>query len=149
MAEAGFKIGERIYPVPSGFRWVETVLIERLTGLRFSEFAERLDQAQAEQGLPVEDQEFDPLIVLGLIAAAVWQANQTWSRDRVEKFINTLEINAVEEVKAEEEGEDPPAVGEAQPSPISSETANPSPALESVETTPLSLGTPGSDAGTA
>ncbi len=147
MAEAGFKIGERIYPVPSGFRWVDTVLVERLTGLKFSEFAERLDQQQNEQELPAEDREADPLVVLGLIAAAVWQANQTWSRERVEKFVNTLQIDAVEEF-AEEDEEDPPAVGEEKASPSSLDSVPKSPESES-EATPPSPGVPGLDAGTA
>ncbi|MFA4974745.1 MAG: hypothetical protein WC683_19250 [bacterium] len=144
-AQAGFKIGERIFPVPSGFRWVETVLIERLTGLKFSEFAERLDQMQNEQELPAEDREFDPLVVLGLIAAAVWQANQTWTRERVEKFINTLQIEAVEEIAGEDE-EDPPAAGEEKASPSSLDSAPKSPESES-EATPPSPGLPGSVTG--
>lgn len=154
MVEAGFKIGERAYPVPSGFRWVDTVLVERLTGLKFSEYGERYDAMQeameAEKELPAEDrQPADPIIVLGLVAVSIWQANKTWTRERVEKFVSTLEIDAVEEIAGEEAGEDPPAAGEEKASPTSSETVNPSPVPELDETTLPSPGVLGSDAGTA
>jgi len=141
--EAGFKIGERVYPVPSGFRWVDTVLVERLTGLKFTEYGDRYDAMQAEMELPEADRQMDPIVVLGLIAASVWQANPTWTRERVEKFVGALEIDQVEEVKEETADDDPPAAGEEKASPTSSETASPSLEPESGETTPDSPGLPG------
>jgi hypothetical protein len=42
--EAGFEIRGRFYPMPEAFRLCDPVLVEELTGMKFAEFAEALDE---------------------------------------------------------------------------------------------------------
>lgn len=89
-----FRIAEKDYPVPTSFRLGDTVLISEVTGLSYDEFTQLLQSS--EQG--------DPVVLTGLIAVAVWQANPTWKRDRVVRYVEQIDI---ESIGADEPEDDP------------------------------------------
>ncbi len=93
--EAGFKIGQRFYPFPTGFYLGDPVLVEKLTELKWSEFVERLPDDEAEQAPD------DPVVMLGLIGVAISQANQAWSRAKVIQFTTRLKMDTIEFVGPE------------------------------------------------
>jgi len=97
--QAGFKVGEIIYPVPQMFRAGDFVLIRELTTLESDEFAERFDRMK-------EDETADILVIVGLLGVAVWQANPNWSRDRVLAFVNKIDMEQLDSVGGDA---DPPA----------------------------------------
>ena len=90
MAGGAFKIDGVEYEFPTGFRLGDTVLVEKLTGLEFAEFAERVDRGAAGQG--------DMVILTGFIGVAVWQKNPLWLRDRVVGFVERVSLDAFEAV---------------------------------------------------
>ncbi len=111
-----------------------------------------------------EEDELDPIAMLGMIGVAIWQENPTWRRDRVVRYTQALERDQVElvapDVPDEEEldepaapaapgdGVDPPKVSDG---PSGSETpATPSDtgtASPSGPATPETSGPPASDTG--
>lgn len=103
--KAGFEIAGRFYPWPESFRLGDPVLITELTGLEFSEFAEALDDD--ERGLN------DPVILLGVVGAAIWQANPRWTRERAARHVQGIPQNQFSYVAGaageEDESADPPA----------------------------------------
>jgi hypothetical protein len=118
---ARFKIGNVEYPIPSRFRFCDPVLIRELTGLEFQDFAERADDQQKEaarneelikQGNPPEEIMGDPAIMTGLLGVAIWQANPTWKRERVVRYVESL---GMEEFSVEADDAGPPEVAD-QPS---------------------------------
>ena len=94
-----FQIDGQVFPIPTDFRLGDTVLIERVTGMKFLEWGERSDDTD------------DPVAVLGLLAAAVWQANPRWPRDKVVRYVEQIPIADIEahDPAAEEDDESPPA----------------------------------------
>lgn len=102
--KATFAIGGRDYNFPESFRLGDPVLVQEITGMEFTDFAEALDDPQRRKS---------PVILAGLVGVAVWQSNPTWKRDRVRRFIEELDMEALEFPEAEQntgEGEqDPPA----------------------------------------
>lgn len=101
MQEAGFNIGGTFYPFPKTFRLGDPVLIRELTGMEFPEFALALDDKTRRE---------DPVILLGLIGVAIWQANPRWTRDRVMSFVQMVPLESVEGVGAAKEDEEVPPV---------------------------------------
>ena len=90
------RIGDELYEI-SEYRLGDPVLIEQVTGLRWSEFASRVDAM-------VKDQAEDPVAVLGLVSVAMWQAHPEWSvREATQRAIgigmNELEFVAPDDVE--------------------------------------------------
>lgn len=104
--KAGFEIEGRFFPFPDGFRLGDPVLVTELTGLDFNDFVARLDD---------EEERSDPVVLIGLIGVAVWQANPRWRRDRVLRYVQNVDIDKFEAVGGEDESDekekpgDPPA----------------------------------------
>lgn len=101
--QVGVQIGKHFFPFPTAFRLGDPVLVEELTGLTWSDFVDRLPDEDAPDDGPE-----DPVAMLGMIGVAIWQANPTWRRDRVVRYVNTLDMSTVEIVgpDAEEPGPD-------------------------------------------
>lgn len=99
---AGFVIADRFYPVPDSFRLADPVLIEELTGLAWDEFVDRLPSGD-EDGA-------DPVALVGLVGVAVWQQNPRWRRDRVVRFVEQIQQDALAVEGGDEEANGgPPA----------------------------------------
>lgn len=95
--EAGYQIAGKFFPFPTSFRLGDPVLIRDLTGLTWDEFL---------RAMPDEDDPEDvgdPVVLLGMLGVAVWQANPTWRRDKVARYVQNIPIEDVEAVGVEEE----------------------------------------------
>ena len=129
-----FVIGGQEYPMATTFRLVDPVLVREATGMAWADFVEALDD---------ESRRADPTVLLGLLAVAVWQAHPRWTRDRVLRFLEDVEITSVTFHGGE--ADNPPGVpgdGPAEaPSTTSAADANGSPDSSSAPTPPSS-GTP-------
>lgn len=99
--KAGFLIDGREYPFPEKFRLGDPVLVKQLTGMEFKDFAEALDD---------EDRREDPAILIGLIGVAVWQGNPRWTRDRVQAYVQQVDLEGFEAFGGEDADPPEPAV---------------------------------------
>lgn len=97
MAANGFEIHDAFYPLPESFRMGDPVLVEEVTGLTWGEFSDR-----------TEEPENDPAVMLGMLAVAVWQTNPRWRRDRVARFVESLDIGDVKFIGEEADEQSPP-----------------------------------------
>lgn len=91
MKESGFEIEGRTYPFVGSFRLGDPVLVERLTGLDWNEWTDRLPDEDDPTG-----ELNDPLVMLGMVGVAVWQTNPRWSREKVARYVEQLDMSAVE-----------------------------------------------------
>ena len=139
VAEEGFVIGDRTYPFPTAFRLCDPVLVTQLTGMSWMEFVELLEDSDRQ----------DPASMAGMIGVAVWQGHPKWSRDRVVRFVEQLDMEAVTVQGGETEAAEvvPPSEAvEPSPSPLSPEGSSRAPVFPSEPTgTPASTGQPVSD----
>lgn len=101
-SEAAFVIEGREYPVPQAFRLGDPVLVTEVTGMQWMDFAELLDEGAN-----------DPRVMLGLIAVSVWQANPSWKRDRVARFVEQLAMDQVDFQAADDTEENPTVAADA------------------------------------
>lgn len=149
MAETGaFLIENREYAMPTSFRLIDPVLIREITGLEWPEFTERLDGAQADD--PAAEQgDMDPVVLLGLVAVAVWQQHPRWPREKVKRYVGELDIAALSFRGDEGVGDPPPVPGPdpASTSATSPERASVPPVGSASDPIPLSSGTPESGTG--
>lgn len=116
---AGFRIGEADYEFPATFRMCDPVLVEEVTGLDFAEFAERIDEMN--EAIAGGEPGSDVKALLGLVAVGVWQANPRWKRDRVVRFMQDADMQAL---TVDEAADDPPPKGAQAPakdSPVTSD----------------------------
>lgn len=122
MADAGFEIKGRFYPFVESFRLGDPVLVERLTGLEWHEWIERLPDGDD----PTADGDLsDPLVMLGMVGVAIWQGNPSWARDKVARYVERLNMEDVEATGDDQEDEfdpPPPAPATAPPSDSGSES---------------------------
>ena len=100
----GFEIGDKFYKLPDEFRMGDPVLVEEVTGLSWGEFSDRL-----------EDEGGDPVVMLGMLAVAVWQANPRWRRDRAARFVEAVNIGDVKFIGEEKEADAGPPPEESSP----------------------------------
>lgn len=130
---AGFIAEGTFYPWPEGFRLGDTVLVCEITGLSWGEYADLLDTSSGNS---------DPRALVGMAAAAVWQANPKWTRGKVREFIERLsldEIDFPDQANGNQENDARPPVRTGGDSPEAL-----SPALIDVsEPTPSISGSPG------
>src|ERR671923_1348639 len=90
--EAGFEIKDpraergRFYPWPTSFRLGDTVLVEKVTGLPWIEFNDRLPDDDDPPETDV-DGGADLVVLSGLMAVAIWQQHPQWRRERVVRYV--------------------------------------------------------------
>ena len=125
--ESGFQINEAFYPIPQAFRMGDPVLVEEVTGLSWGDFSDRLDEPEG-----------DPVVMLGMLAVAVWQTNPRWRRDRVARWVEAIDIEAVKFIDGEETDAGPPPVTEAAPTSNGSAEPSSVPPDSNSDTTPPS-----------
>lgn len=115
MADASkFVIDDVEYPVPTRFRMIDPILVEELTGLTFADFSERLDDMN--QQVTNGKQVADFAITVGLVAVAVWQEHEDWSRRKVREFMQSLDVSKLN-VQTPEAPDSPPAKAPATKTP--------------------------------
>lgn len=148
--QPGFEIKGRFYPFPASFRLGDPVLVSEVTGLDWPTFTARLDD-------PAYDE--DLVVLSGMIAVAVWQKHPTWRRDRVARYIESLDMDRLSFVgptdqddEEDEEADDgPPDLTAAEAAEKNSETSPTSssatPASPSEPSSPSSSGPLASDTG--
>jgi hypothetical protein len=113
MAEdASFEIEGVTYPMPQSFRLGDPVLVAELTGMSWMQFVDALDDP---------DRREDPVVLLGLIAVAVWQGNARWTRERCARYVQNLDIASVK-VHAGDDDDDPPPAPGVDPEPAASDS---------------------------
>ena len=120
----GVEIYKRFYPWPDSFRLGDPVLVNQITGMRWPDFTQALDeQNQAmeeaeEMGteMPVPDQ----VVLAGLIAVAFWQGNPTMSRDKARRALERIPMEDIEVIDGDEGEADlgPPAQGGEEAAPM-------------------------------
>lgn len=123
--QPGFLIDGVFYPAPKSFRLGDPVLVREVTGLEWDEFDARYKDAY--EAVEAKEEATDPLVVLGLIACAVWQKYPSWKRDRVLRFVEQVDMASLEAVGAVDDEEvvpDPPADGGAHESLNGSASSN-------------------------
>lgn len=111
MAESGFEIYGKFYPMVEAFELGDPVLIRELTGLDFPTFAQEHDELIAAAAAADDDElDIDPVVLVGLVGVSVWHANPTWRRDKVLRYVQHLPIEQIQLVGGEEDDtDDPPA----------------------------------------
>lgn len=112
----GFEIYNRFYPAPQRFRLGDPVLVREVTGMEWPQFTQALAEMDEEFAVAVAEgrqDEFvpDQVVLLGLIAVAFWQGNQTMTRAKVAREVQKIPIDKVQFVAGESEEDDgrPPA----------------------------------------
>ena len=113
----GVEIYKRFYPWPDSFRLGDPVLVKEITGMRWPDFVQALDdQNQAieeaqEMGGPATQP--DQVVLAGLIAVAFWQGNPLMSRDKARRALERIPMEDIEVVDGDEGEADvgPPAEG--------------------------------------
>lgn len=141
----GVEVYKRFYPWPDRFRLGDPVLVKEVTGMRWPDFAQALDEMEP-------DETPDQVVLLGLIAVAFWQGNPLMSRDKVRRLLERAPMEDIEIIEGDElsddsppdeGGEKPPMMqnGSGDSQDLSSETANPiaSGISGSLSTSPESL----------
>ena len=113
-------LGEDFYPFAESFTMGDTVLIRELTGMRFSEFAERLGEMQSDPEAGTDQD-----VLLAMVGCAVWHRNPRWSRDRAVRFAERIDMAAFSPVEGDDA--DPPSDPAASPSTDSSAGSTSSP----------------------
>ena len=100
----GVEIYKRFYPWPESFRLGDPVLVKEVTGMRWPDFAQALDEMDPEEAP-------DQVVLAGLIAVAFWQGNPLMSRDKVRRTLERIPMEEFEIV----EGDEGPVEGDASP----------------------------------
>lgn len=135
----GVEIYKRFYPWPASFRLGDPVLVKEVTGMRWPDFAQALDEMDPDE---VPDQ----VVLAGLIAVAFWQGNPQMSRDKVRRTLERIPMEELEIVEGDEgtiEGDaSPPDEGGEKPPTMQSES-NGLPDSSLDETNPNGSGTSG------
>jgi hypothetical protein len=140
----GVEIYKRFYPWPDSFRLGDPVLVKEITGMRWPDFVQALDDQnrsmeEAEE-MGEEPPQPDQVVLAGLIAIAFWQGNALMSRDKARRALERIPMEDIEVVDGDEGEVDlrPPVEGSAVDGaerPTTSSESELSPE-ESTETTP-------------
>lgn len=135
----GVEIYKRFYPWPDRFRLGDPVLVKEVTGMRWPDFAQALEEMEPDE---VPDQ----VVLLGLIAVAFWQGNSQMSREKVRRTLERTPIEEIEIIEGDEgevDAESPPDEAGGQP-PAMPSGSNGLPDSNSDETNLNDSGLPGS-----
>lgn len=117
--DAGFLIGEKLYPFAGNMTFMDAPLVREVTGLEFADFAERADA--------IDENSKDFLALTGLLAIAVSRVEPSWSRAQIIKFLGQTDITSLD-IQAPDEGDaGPPEQTPETDSPGSSEESITSP----------------------
>ncbi len=143
----GFEIRGVFYPWVKAIRPIDQPLIVDVTGMEFNEFM-RAWQGNIEKQTEAEErgEDLDPFdinttVVNGLVAAAIWQQNPEWTRQKVFRFFAGLGGDDIEIIDTPDDEEDK----QTDPLPVD---ASGSSGSESSSTTPsASNGSPESPPG--
>lgn len=137
----GVEIHGRFYAWPERFRLGDPVLVREVTGMRWPDFVQALDEIDEEEAP-------DQVVLAGLIAVAFWQGNPQMSRDKARRTIERIPQEAIELVEGDEgiaEVGGRPPEGEAGEKPMTtSNGSGDTPASNSAETNPSDSGSQGS-----
>lgn len=108
----GVEIYKRFYAWPDRFRLGDPVLVKEVTGMRWPDFAQALDELDPEEAP-------DQVVLAGLIAVAFWQGNPQMSRDKVRRTLERIPMEDIEIVEGDEgvveADASPPAEGGEKP----------------------------------
>lgn len=145
--EVGFQINDRFYPMTLTFKWGDPALIRDVTGISFKEFGEMVadffDSTNGDDG----NGELDPVMLSGLLAVSVWRQHPRWDRDRVRRFVESLDFEDAELTGPDGEEADtgPPSKAAGESTSLTSAEASKSGSDQnSTGSTPTPSGTPGS-----
>jgi hypothetical protein len=97
----GVEVYKRFYPWPDRFRLGDPVLVKEVTGMRWPDFAQALDEMDADE---VPDQ----VVLAGLIAVAYWQGNPHMSRDKARRALERIPMEDIEIIEGDEGDARPP-----------------------------------------
>ena len=133
--QEGFEIRGVFYPWAKSIRPIDQPLVVDVTGMEFNEFLrawqeniEKVADAE-ERGLDLDPFDINPTVMNGLVAAAIWQQNPEWSRQKAFRFFSRLDGDDIEIIDSPDEEEDK----QTDPLPVS---GNASSGSESSSTTP-------------
>lgn len=135
MADSGFVIAGETYPFPTAFRLCDPVLVSKLTGMSWMEFVEALEDGGAG----------DPVVMAGMVGVSVWQANPRWTREKAIRFVESLDLGALE-VRGGDEDDAVPPPEEDKPSPSDGSAAESSLASDGGSETNGTLSSSGTSA---
>lgn len=138
---AGWEIGGEFYPLTFTFKWGDPALVHEVTGLAWDEFEEPIIAVAGANG----DGTLSALTLSGLLAVAVKRVHPEWSRAKVRKYVENLDVSAAELVAPDEPEEDdtgPPAVTAGETSSTSADKSESGSGSTSNESTPEPSGTP-------
>ncbi len=122
----GFELRGRFYPWAQQMRLMDPLLVTEVTGMTYTKFIESWQAGIAS----LEDEDVDPVVMMGLIAVAVWQQHPDWSRAKVVKLLEQMSQEDLEVIGGDEDVQTvPPTRGESEndSSDITSENSSPSP----------------------
>lgn len=102
----GVEVYGKFYAWPESFRLGDPVLVREVTGMRWPDFVQALDDFDSEEAP-------DQVVLAGLIAVAFWQGNSQMSRDKARRTIERIPQEAIEMIEGDEglaevEGNRPP-----------------------------------------
>ncbi len=108
----GFEIRGVFYPWAKSIRPIDQPLVVDVTGMEFNDFLrawqeniEKVADAE-ERGVDLDPFDINPTVMNGLVAAAIWQQNPEWSRQKAFRFFSRLDGADIEIIDTEEEEED-------------------------------------------
>ncbi len=108
----GFEIRGVFYPWVKAIRPIDQPLVVDVTGMGFNEFL-RAWQENIEKVADAEehDEEVDPfdlnpIVMNGLVAAAIWQQHPDWTRQKAFRFFAGLDQDDIEMIDQDESEED-------------------------------------------
>src|SRR5262245_23278325 len=156
----GVEIYKRFYPWPDAFRLGDPVLVKEITGMRWPDFVQALDEQNEaiemaeEMGMPSPQP--DQVVLAGLIAVAFWHGNPMMNRDKARRALERIPMDDIELIDGDEGEVDlsPPAQAGAAAETAQQTTSNGSeaslepstrtshPAFTSEETSPNGSGSP-------
>ncbi len=112
--ERGFVIGadKDFYAFPASFNITDPVLVKEVAGLSWDPFIAAA--TGDDEWLKTHDEPDETLVMVGLLACAVWHKHPDWPRNAVVRF-----VQAINEADLDVVGADAPEVGpgEEEPAP--------------------------------
>jgi len=128
-----FEIYKRVYPWPAEFRLTDPVLVVEITGMRYNDFLEAINEweeaCEIARRLQEGPPELDQVLVAGMVAVAFWQQNPQMTRAKVRKAMERLSFEDIDFILDEDDDEmaeddaSPPSGTEKERSMISSASA--------------------------
>jgi hypothetical protein len=156
--QRGFEYRGRFYKLPGvdDFRAGDPALFNEATGLRWLDFLEAMVAIEDEDEDALPD--IDVTLVLdGMMAVAIWQANPRWRRDKALHFFQSMKKSEIEMLMPDEEDETEDSAQNEEEVPLPTPGAEPSSSSPSPSTngsedpsttsSPSGSGTPASATG--